>query len=277
MALPFQSIVVIGAGKMGSALVEGWLGQGVLASTITLVDPALAQDDHGWAAKGVVCLADASAVSAKPDLLMLAIKPQMMDVVLPGLAGLDHAGLTALSIAAGTLLATLQRAFPQAVCVRTMPNTPAAVGAGITAAFAPQANDTIRDGVTALLEAVGAVVWVDDERAMDAVTAISGSGPAYVFHMVEAMAQAGETLGLPANTAMALARQTVVGAGALLDGSEETASQLRINVTSPGGTTAAGLGELQTSGALAALMEKTAKAAFDRSVALAASKPAEKP
>jgi pyrroline-5-carboxylate reductase len=275
--LPFQTIVVIGAGKMGGALVDGWLNQGVPASAIILVDPAFANDDRGWADKGIACFADVGEVGTHPDLLMLAIKPQMMEVVLPGLSGLDHHGLTVLSIAAGTSLATLAAAFAKAVCVRTMPNTPAAVGAGITAAFAPGASDDIRDGVTALLEAVGKVVWVDDERAMDAVTAISGSGPAYVFHMVEALAHAGEKLGLPADTAMALARQTVVGAGALLDASAEPASALRINVTSPGGTTAAGLGELQTSGALERLMEATATAAFDRSVALAASNPAKKP
>lgn len=269
----FESIVVIGAGKMGGALVDGWIGQGVDPATIHLVDPALAGDDRGWPAKCVACSASADELNiAEPSLLMLAIKPQMMDAVLPGLAPLDHDDLTVLSIAAGTTLATLQAAFPKAVCIRTMPNTPAAVGAGITAAFGPDATSDVQAGVTALLEAVGQVVWVDTERAMDAVTAVSGSGPAYVFHMVEALAEAGITLGLPAETAMALARQTIVGAGELLAQSDETAATLRTDVTSPGGTTAAGLSVLRDTGQLADLMRDTTKAAFDRSVALAASK-----
>ncbi|MEQ8658498.1 MAG: pyrroline-5-carboxylate reductase [Hyphomicrobiales bacterium] len=269
----FESIVVIGAGKMGGALVDGWIAQGVDPAIIYLVDPAFAGDNRGWAAKGVACFARADDMDiAEPSLLMLAIKPQMMGTVLPGLALLDHEKLTVLSIAAGTTLATLQAAFPKAVCIRTMPNTPAAVGAGITAAYGPDASSQVQSGVTALLEAVGQVVWVDTERAMDAVTAVSGSGPAYVFHMVEALAEAGEMLGLPAETAMALARQTIVGAGKLLARSDETAAALRTNVTSPGGTTAAGLAVLRDTGQLTDLMRATTKAAFDRSVALAASK-----
>ena len=269
----FDSIVVIGAGRMGGALVDGWLARGVLAASIRLVDPAMAEDDRGWRAKGVGCFAAVEMLDVQaPALVMLAIKPQMMGAVLPGLAGLDHDGLTVLSVAAGTTLGTLQTAFPKAVCIRSMPNTPAAVGAGITAAYGPEASTSVKAGVTSLLQAVGQVVWVDDEVAMDAVTAVSGSGPAYVFHLVEALAEAGEALGLSSETAMALARQTVVGSGALLAASEETAAQLRVNVTSPGGTTAAGLDILRDSGRLADLMRDTTKAAFDRSVALAASK-----
>lgn len=270
--------MVIGAGKMGGALVDGWLAQGVDPAIIRLVDPALENDDREWPTKGVACFGAVDALDiGRPALVLLAIKPQMMPTVLPGLAGLDHDGLTVLSIAAGTTLATLQGAFPKAVSIRSMPNTPAAVGAGITAVFGPDANQTVQKGVTALLEAVGQVVWVDNERAMDAVTAVSGSGPAYVFYMVEALADAGEALGLPPETAMALARQTVVGAGALLDQAEESAAQLRINVTSPGGTTAAGLAVLRDTGRLADLMRDTTQAAFDRSVALAASKSDETP
>lgn len=274
----FDSIVVIGAGKMGGALVDGWLAQGVDPASIRLVDPALETDDRGWPARGVSCFGSVEALDIRhPALVLLAIKPQMIAAVLPGLAGLDHDGLTVLSIAAGTTLATLQGAFPKAVSIRSMPNTPAAVGAGIAAAYGPDTSQTVREGVTALLKAVGQVVWVDGERAMDAVTAVSGSGPAYVFHMVEALAEAGEALGLPAETAMALARQTVVGSGKLLADANESAAQLRVNVTSPGGTTAAGLSVLRDTGRLADLMRETTKAAFDRSVALAASKSDETP
>lgn len=270
----FEKIVVIGAGKMGSALVDGWLASGTPAASVYLIDPAFADKDLGWPAKNVAVYAGVPQLLAAddrlPDLVMLAIKPQMMATALPALSVLDHGGLTVLSVAAGTTLGTLQTAFPQAVCVRTMPNTPAAVGQGITAAFAPKADTDLRDGVSALLQAVGQVVWVEAERDIDAVTAVSGSGPAYVFHMVEALAQAGVAAGLPAETAMQLARQTIVGAGALLAASEDSAEQLRVNVTSPHGTTAAGLAVLQGTGRLADLMTETVKAAYDRSVALAA-------
>lgn len=273
----FDRIVVIGAGKMGGALVDGWLNQGVDPTTIALIDPAFDQNDSGWPSKGVGCFASIEAFKGQASLLVLAIKPQLMDAVLPGLAGLDHTGLTVVSIAAGTPLSALQGAFPKSVCIRTMPNTPAAVGAGITAAYGPAADAAGKADVTALLQAVGQVVWVDNEEAMDAVTAVSGSGPAYVFHMVEALAEAGEALGLPAETAMALARQTVVGAGALLAASDESAATLRENVTSPGGTTAAGLSVLRDDGRLSDLMRATTRAAFDRSVVLAASKNGPKP
>lgn len=270
----FERIVVIGAGKMGSALVDGWLSGGTAAGTVHLVDPVFSDKDLGWSAKGVSVFASVDDLRAGeaelPDLVMLAIKPQMMDAVLPGLEMLDHEGLTVLSVAAGTTLGTLRSTFQRAVCVRTMPNTPAAVGQGITAALAPGSDQPLRNAVSDLLRAVGQVVWVETEREIDAVTAVSGSGPAYVFHMVEALAQAGIDVGLPEHTAMQLARQTVVGAGALLGQSDESAEQLRINVTSPGGTTAAGLSVLQKSGHLSDLMAKTVKAAYDRSVELAA-------
>ena len=277
----FDQILVVGAGKMGGALVDGWLAQGIAGSTIRLIDPTLDADDRGWGGKGVGCFASLEAMRASapgelPSLILLAIKPQMMGAILPSLGRLDHADLTVLSIAAGTPIAVLQSAFPSAVCVRSMPNTPAAVGAGVTGVFGPRADAHTRDGLTALLGAVGKVVWVDDERLIDAVTAISGSGPAYMFHMVEALALAGEKLGLAPDTAMVLARQTLIGAGALLDASEESAGVLRQNVTSPGGTTAAGLAVLRDSGKLAALMEQTAKSAYDRSLALASSEPVTK-
>ena len=188
------------------------------------------------------------------------------------MAGLDHDGLTVLSVAAGTILGTLQAAFPKAVCIRSMPNTPAAVGAGITAAYGPEANTSVKASVTSLLQAVGQVVWVGRGGGDGCRDRCFRLGPAYVFHLVEALAEAGEALGLSPETAMALARQTVVGSGALLAASEETAAQLRTNVTSPGGTTAAGLDILRDSGRLADLMRDTTRAAFDRSVALAASK-----
>ncbi len=270
----FERIVVIGAGKMGGALVGGWLDQGVPPGAITLVDPTLSDPANPWHARGVSCVSDISSLEDyQPDMVLLAIKPQMMGAALPALARFDDPQVVVLSVAAGTPIAALKQTFPTAACVRSMPNTPAAVGAGVTAVFGPTLDDAKRDAIDALLRAVGSVVWVESEDDMDAVTALSGSGPAYVFHLVEAMARAGESLGLPPETAMTLARQTVIGSGQLMDQSSEPASQLRVNVTSPGGTTAAGLGVLMETGRLEALMKETTQAAYDRSKALAASKP----
>ncbi|MEM1285962.1 MAG: pyrroline-5-carboxylate reductase [Pseudomonadota bacterium] len=273
MQLPFTTILVVGAGKMGGALVDGWLAEGVPAASVHLVDPTFAEGDRGWTAKGVCVHAGLESLGAlSPDLLMLAIKPQMMEAVLPSFAPFDGPDMTVLSVAAGTTRDHISNVFSKACVIRSMPNTAAAVGQGATAVFGQDVPGAVRDGITALLEAVGKVVWLDDEAQMDAVTALSGSGPAYVFHMVEAMAEAGEQLGLSPETSMALARQTVVGAGALLGDSPETAAQLRTNVTSPGGTTAAGLSVLRDGGRLTELMADTMKAARDRSKALA-SKP----
>jgi pyrroline-5-carboxylate reductase len=271
MELPFGRIICIGAGKMGGALVDGWLCRGVAPNRLTLVDPAL-RAGASWIGRGVRALGTADDLQPQEaDLLVLAVKPQLMDGVLASLVHLDHGGLTVLSIAAVISLASLDQAFPKAACVRSMPNTPASVGAGITACFGPALGERRAEGISALLEAVGTVIWLEHESQMDAVTALSGSGPAYVFHMVEALAQAGQALGLSGEAAMALARQTVVGAGALLAASPDSTEQLRVNVTSPGGTTAAGLAVLRDSGALAALMEATLRAAHDRSRALGAS------
>ncbi|MBV6656412.1 MAG: pyrroline-5-carboxylate reductase [Devosiaceae bacterium] len=255
---------------MGSALVEGWLARGAAAESLALIDPQLDLSDQGWRARGVAVSHGPDLVGThRPDVLLLAVKPQIMGDVLPGLAAFDGPNLTVVSIAAGVRHGTLRKAFPQACCVRTMPNTPAAVGKGVTACFSPNIATSTRAQIDGLLEAVGDVVWVDDEAAMDAVTALSGSGPAYVFHMVEALTAAGVTAGLPEETASVLARRTVVGAGALFDASEESAATLRENVTSPGGTTAAGLEVLRDSGALEALVTRAVAAARQRSVALA--------
>lgn len=267
-----QPIMVIGAGKMGSAMVDGWLARGYRAGEITLVDPIFAQGGGTWIDKGVdVCVSVESAGIKKPSIILLAVKPQIMATALASVKALDRDNLVVVSIAAGVRSSTLRAALPRSTVVRAMPNTPSAVGEGITACFASSASSAERERVAALMQAVGSVVWVDAEALMDAVTALSGSGPAYVFHLVEAMASAGEKLGLPANTAMTLARQTVVGAGALLSASDEDAATLRENVTSPGGTTQAGLQVLRDSGALADLLAATVQAAADRSAELASS------
>jgi pyrroline-5-carboxylate reductase len=210
----------------------------------------------------------------KPEVVVLAVKPQSMNAVLPGLAKFARAQTVFLSIAAGKTLKALAQGLgataSPARIVRTMPNTPAAVRQGITVAVAGAGVDQPqRQRCDQLLRAVGEVMWVDDEALLDPVTAVSGSGPAYVFLLVEAMAQAGEKAGLPAELAMRLARATVTGSGELLRRSSEPASQLRQNVTSPGGTTAAALQVLMAPGALQKLFDEAIDAATRRSRELA--------
>ncbi|MCC2112529.1 MAG: pyrroline-5-carboxylate reductase, partial [Hyphomicrobiales bacterium] len=200
-----------------------------------------------------------------------AVKPQMMAAVLPGLRHLASAATVVVSIAAGTTVNTLRAGLgPDVAVVRAMPNTPAQVGRGITAAYAmPEVTLAQRSVVARLLEAVGGIVWLDDEAEIDAVTAVSGSGPAYVFLLAECLAEAGVKAGLPADIAARLARDTVSGAGELLYQSDLDPATLRKNVTSPGGTTAAALEVLMGPDGLAELMQKAVAAAAGRSRELA--------
>lgn len=259
-----QGLVLLGCGKMGSAMLEGWLAQGLAAAAVHVIDPA----PSDWLKGTGVALG--GAVPERPAVLLVAVKPQVMAAALPQFAQLGGGATLVLSVAAGVGLAAYEAAFGAGTpVVRAMPNTPAAVGRGITALVA---NDAAGDAglalAEALLAAVGQTVRLDSESQMDAVTGLSGSGPAYVFHLVEAMAAAGVAEGLAPDLAMTLARATVAGAGALLDGSEESAAQLRVNVTSPKGTTAAGLDVLMPD--LPDLMRRTVAAAAARSRELGA-------
>ena len=256
--------VLLGCGKMGGAMLEGWLGAGVPAGAFTISEPDPAPSLE---AAGVRLNA---ALPASPAAVVLAVKPQMMPDALPQVAGLAGSGAMFLSIAAGLDIAWFaQRLGADTPIVRAMPNTPAAVGRGITALIANGAGAASLPLAEAMLAAIGQTVRLEDEAQMDAVTAVSGSGPAYVFHMIEALAAAGEAEGLSPALAMELARATVTGAGALAAHSAETAEQLRVNVTSPGGTTAAGLSVLMDKEAgLPPLMRSTVAAAAARSRAL---------
>jgi pyrroline-5-carboxylate reductase len=240
------SLALVGAGKMGSALLEGWLKLGLKPAAISAIDPGLDKTGRARiAALGIRHYAAAKEVGAV-QAVVLAIKPQILDEVAPGLVPLFGLETMLLSVLAGKRISDLAGRLPAArMIVRCMPNTPAAVGRGITAIFAcPDVDAARRQMAEALLSAVGRVEWLVEEGQIDAVTAVSGSGPAYVFHLVEAMAAAGEAAGLPADLAMRLARATVEGAGELLYRSDDAAATLRQNVTSPGGTTAAALAEL---------------------------------
>ncbi len=259
-----RGLVLLGCGKMGSAMLAGWLERGLPPRAVHVIDPA----PSDWLRQTGVGLP--GPMPEAPAVLLVAVKPQMMAEALPDVAQFGGGRTLVLSVAAGVSLSAYETAFgPGTPLVRAMPNTPAAVGRGVTALVA---NDAAGEAGLALAEtllgAVGATVRLQNEAEMDAVTGLSGSGPAYVFHLVEAMAAAGEAEGLAPDLAMTLARATVAGAGALLDASGDEASQLRINVTSPKGTTAAGLGVLMPE--LPELIRRTVAAAADRSRELGA-------
>ncbi|SMF73936.1 pyrroline-5-carboxylate reductase [Neorhizobium sp. CSC1952] len=259
------SIVLVGAGNMGGAMLSGWLKTGVPGASVTVVDPSPSE-----AMKVTIAEAGARHVSSLsgglvPDILFLAVKPQLMDAVLPPLKSIVGARTVVVSVAAGKTLAYLESHLGDAAMVRAMPNTPAMIGRGVTGAYAnPKVTDAQRNAVQSLLRVSGPVEWVASEADIDAVTAVSGSGPAYVFYLVECMAEAGRKAGLPADLAMRLARETVSGAGELLHQSPEDASRLRQNVTSPGGTTAAALAVLMAGDGMQPLFDKAIAAARER-------------
>lgn len=263
-------LVLAGCGKMGSALLHGWLKAGLDPDQVSVVEPDPSR--ARMVPDGVHVTSDpadlANGVHAR--VLVLAVKPQVMADVLPAYkAALSKRSLI-VSIAAGTAIQTFEDAFgADQPVIRIMPNTPSAVGAGMSVLCAnPHTQDTDRHLATALMQAVGMTAWIDDEDDMHAVTALSGSGPAYVFHLVECMAAAGEALGLRSDLAMQLARTTVCGAGALMDRDLSKASDLRVNVTSPGGTTEAALEVLMTDARMAALFRDALSAAAKRSRSL---------
>ncbi len=262
-----QSLALAGVGKMGGAMLEGWLAGGLNPAGVRLIEPNPSAEIQALARQRGLALNAAAGASTPPEVLVLAVKPQMLDTAAPQLAALAGPDTLVVSIIAGKTIRDLAKRFPAArAFVRAMPNTPAAIGRGATGAAAgPDVTGRQKDMTRTLLGAVGAFHWLADEAQVDAVTALSGSGPAYVFALTEAMAEAGARLGLPADLAMSLARATVEGAGELMFRQPETsAAQLRQNVTSPGGTTAAALAVLQAPDGLAALMTRAVAAAHRR-------------
>jgi pyrroline-5-carboxylate reductase len=259
-------ILLLGAGKMGGAMLEGWLKDGVRPADVTVIDPYPSDRLKALAAEGLRLSPPVGEIGPV-DCLLLAVKPQMLDAAAETLAAVAGPETLLISVVAGKTIANLRARAPRVrSVVRAMPNTPAAVGRGVTGCFAsPEASDAQRAFTTKLLSAIGRVEWVADEGLIDAVTALSGSGPAYVFHLVEAMAEAGAAAGLPPDLAMRLARATVEGAGELLfQDSETSAEQLRKNVTSPAGTTAAALEVLMAGDGMRPLMRRAVAAAKRR-------------
>jgi pyrroline-5-carboxylate reductase len=262
-------ILLVGAGKMGAALLEGWLRLGLDASRIVVLEPTPSPAIAELAARGLSLNPDLQALGAV-DVIVLAVKPQIAAEAIAPLAPLVGARTLVVSIMAGRTLQFLSAATKGAgAIVRAMPNTPAAIGRGMTVAVPLRTGAAQRDIAQALLAATGAVEWIEDEALMDAVTAVSGSGPAYVFLLAEALAQAGAAAGLPPALAEKLARETVAGSGELLHRSPLDAGRLRENVTSPGGTTAAALEVLMGKNGLAPLMRSAITAATARSRQLA--------
>ena len=279
--MPDAALLLVGCGKMGGALLAGWIDRGVAPDCITVVEP------NETAARSLVAEAGTSAKSAatltvlgdiaeidansRPDAVIFAVKPQVLDAVVPPYRRFVAPETVFLSIAAGKTLAGFARHLGEtAAVVRAMPNTPAAVRRGISVACANE-NTTAaqRETATRLLAAVGEVAWVEDEALLDPVTAVSGSGPAYLFLLTECLAEAGVAAGLSEDLAMRLARATVAGSGELMRQSADSPSELRRNVTSPGGTTEAALEILMGAAGLAPLMAKAVAAATARSRQLA--------
>ncbi|MCJ8519339.1 pyrroline-5-carboxylate reductase [Pseudorhizobium tarimense] len=265
------TILLVGAGNMGGAMLSGWLKSGVPGTMVAVLDPSPSEamlqqmDDAG------VRHFSAPPEKLSAEAVFLAVKPQVMEAVLPPLKHLVSEQTVVVSVAAGKTLAFLESNLGKMPMVRAMPNTPAMIGRGVTGAFAnPRVSEGQRAQVDALLKVSGPVEWVSDESDIDSVTAVSGSGPAYVFYLVECMAEAGRKLGLPADLAMRLARETVAGAGELLYRSHEPADRLRQNVTSPGGTTAAALSVLMGEDGMQPLFDKAVAEARKRAQELGA-------
>ena len=261
------SLVLVGAGKMGGALLKGWLALGLEAGRIIVLDPYPSPELTALTAGAGVQLNPSPAAVEPPDALVLAVKPQSFDAAAADVARLAGKTTLVLSIMAGKTIGDIAARLPNARgIVRAMPNLPASIGRGITGAAANGAvTARSRTMADALLSAVGKVEWLDHEGWIDAVTAVSGSGPAYVFYLAECLAAAGAAAGLPVDLALRLARATVEGAGELLTRDPGSApAQLRENVTSPGGTTAAALSVLMRSEGLEKLMIDAVAAAKKR-------------
>jgi len=258
-------VVLIGAGKMGLALARGWIGGGLPGGSLTLVDPQPGESTTAFAAETGATLRP-KAPEGVARVLVLAIKPQVMGEVLPALKPVVGPHTLVVSIAAGISIARIAEGLGTLRVIRTMPNTPAQIGQGISGAVAGEgADEADRAVADALLAAAGEVVWVGSESAIDGVTAVSGSGPAYVFNFVEALAAAAAEQGFSAEQAMRLARQTVIGAAALMAADPTPVETLRKNVTSPKGTTEAALGVLMAADGLAPLVSRAVTAARRRS------------
>lgn len=267
---PTKTLWLVGAGRMGYALLKGWLEAGIFQpQQLCVFDPHPSSAILDLQGKyGFICNPE---MTLSPDVLVLAIKPQVLEQVMPSFAWHTGSQTLVISILAGKTIASLEKVLPHTKAfVRAMPNLPASIGIGATGAFGVSLSPKQKSLANHILQATGLVTWLDDENLIDAVTAVSGSGPAYVFYMVECLAKAGEELGLPPDTSLQLARETIIGAGALLKAETLSPSALREAVTSPKGTTQAALDVLMSdTNGLSPLLSKAVKAAGERAQELA--------
>ena len=262
------TIVLAGAGKMGGALLSGWLAQGLDARRVVVIEPHPSDEISALGSKGIRLNPSPKDIGATATLV-IALKPQSFREAGATLKSFTGPSTLVVSIMAGATIASISEVCGGSV-VRAMPNTPAAIGRGITVAVAAGNVSSSQRGIAdALLRATGSVEWVDDENLMDAVTAVSGSGPAYIFLLAEELARAGVEAGLPQDLATRLARETVAGSGELLRRSDAPSATLRQNVTSPGGTTAAALEVLMGPDGMQSLLTRAVAAATRRSKELA--------
>jgi pyrroline-5-carboxylate reductase len=264
MADNFPHILIFGCGNMGGAMLRGWMAAGVAPERFTVVDP-VASD----LPEGVMLHRSAAGLGRIFDTVLLGIKPQMLATLAPDITPLLAPDALLISILAGSPTTALATHFPNARLVRLMPNLAAAIGKSPLGLFSAQSDYALRAEVEAMLSALGAPVWLDEEAHMDAVTALAGSGPAFVYRFIDALAQGGVAAGLAPDVAAKLALSMVEGAALLATGADESPAQLADRVTSPGGTTAAGLAVLDKDTALQKLIEATLCAARDRGAELA--------
>ncbi len=264
-----RRIWLVGCGAMGGSLLARWLESGLPHEAVTVIDPAPTGLPEGFRGAVVPDAISACGPAADPTLVMLGIKPQLLPQLAPGLGRLLRPPPLIVSMLAGVRTNTLGTFFPGAPIVRIMPNTPAKIGRGVTALYNNGGNADDVQAMNWLMEAAGSVLWLEDESKFDAVTAVSGSGPAFLFRFIEALAGAAESAGLEPEVAQQLALQTVAGAAELARQSDVAPGVLRQQVTSPNGTTQAGLDMLDGDGLLSSLLRSTVRAAAERSRALA--------
>ena len=265
-----RRVWLVGCGAMGGALLGRWLESGLPHEAVTIIDPSPTGVPEGFAGAVVPDAISACGPAADPTLVILGIKPQLLPQLAPGLGRLLRPPPLIMSMLAGVRTNTLASFFPGAPIVRLMPNTPARIGRGVTALYANGAGPQDVEATEWLMEAVGSTLWLEDESKFDAVTAVSGSGPAFLFRFIEALAGAAESAGLDPEVAQKLAMETVAGAAELARQSDVSPAVLRQQVTSPNGTTQAGLDMLDGDGLLSSLLRSTVRAAAERSRALAA-------
>ncbi|MCP4184460.1 MAG: pyrroline-5-carboxylate reductase [Hyphomicrobiales bacterium] len=265
MDLGKLSVILVGGGNMGSALAGGWLKNGMPASQVKVVDPAPSPQMVRFLSENVIRHVVSAENIAPPDVLLVAVKPQVMGEVLQSIKHLVGEHTVVISVAAGTTLFFMEGVLGQCAIVRAMPNTPALVQRGITVACANSKVSELQvEQANLLLGSTGSIEWLTDENLMDAVTAVSGSGPAYVFYLTEALSNAAIATGLPEALAHKLALETVAGAGEMMMQSDQPPAKLRENVTSPGGTTQAALAVLMDKDGFPALLKRAVDAAVKR-------------